>query len=210
MDASPNGTSMKSRLEDPDLLLVRAAQNDRDGRSFARLVEQYQREVYGYCCRFLGNKDDAADCTQEIFIRVFRHLKKFSFKSKFSTWLYRIMVNCCIDMAKKRETQMHPREDPYLEHTAEEAGRTSPLPLSTDRENPEKRVIRKEVEEAFSNALMQLNPNQRMVVVMRDVEGRSYEEVATITGMNPGTVRSALARGRQQMALQLKDYRYEL
>ncbi|MBN1197906.1 MAG: sigma-70 family RNA polymerase sigma factor [Bacteroidales bacterium] len=94
---------MTNQLEDPDIPLIKPFIDTRDKRSFNLLIEKYQHDVYSFCYRFLGDEPDASDCSQEIFIRIYKHLPGFNYRAKFSTWLYRIMVNACNDMVKSRK-----------------------------------------------------------------------------------------------------------
>ena len=193
--------------EDPDIKLIRSFLTNQDKRSFTSLIEKYQHDVYHFCYRFLGDADDASDCSQEIFIRIYKHLPKFSFRSKFSSWLYRIMVNACNDMAKSRKYR--------ASHLSLERGSVdaegSPMPIeNSSAPNPEQATIRKEIQEVFQTALCKLRLQYRTVIILRDIEGRSYEEISTLTGMKLGTVRSSLSRARLEMAGFLKEYRYEM
>ncbi|MFH0760633.1 MAG: RNA polymerase sigma factor [Bacteroidota bacterium] len=181
--------------EDPDGLLIRTLQGTQDQRLFGKLIEKYRDFVYNFCFRFLGNEEDAADCSQEVFIRIFQSVGSFCFKSRFSTWLYRLTLNTCIEMArsKKRRGIRLP-----LEEIAAPFG-----------DSPAGLLERKEVNEAFHSALERLNLIQRSMVIMRDLEGLTYEEISTVTGKKPGTVRSTLARARLRIAYKLKEYHDE-
>jgi RNA polymerase sigma-70 factor (ECF subfamily) len=181
--------------EDPDAQVVKAFQNNQDRKSFEMLYDKYKDGIYSYCCRFLEDEDDAADCTQEIFIRVFRNIGSFRFKSLFSTWLYRVAVNNCYSYAKTKKTRLMARSDDMTDRIQEPSPDPS-LVLST-----------KEAGEAFKRALSKLKEVQRSMIILRDLEGRSYDEIAKICRMNPGTVRSTLARARYKMAEQLNIYR---
>jgi len=198
---------MTQKKEDPDAALVRSFIRNRDRQSFSSLIEKYQHDVYNFCYRFLGDADDAADCSQEIFIRVYKHLPKFGFRARFSTWVYRIMVNACNDMARSRK---HRTSQVSLDRQPEEGAATPAPAWSNSSPNPEQVAIRKEIRELFQAALCKVRLKYRTVIILRDVEGRSYEEIASLTGMKPGTVRSTLARARLEMAGYLKEYRYEM
>ncbi|MFC2102389.1 RNA polymerase sigma factor [Bacteroidota bacterium] len=188
---------MAHKQEDPDILFISSFIKNRDRRSFTALIEKYQHDVYNFCYRFTGDSDDAADCSQEIFIRVYKYLPNFAFRSKFSTWLYRIMVNVCNDMVKK---QAYRTKQVSLDNEI----------LNVDSSGPEQAAIRKEIQEVFQAALLKIRENYRTVIILRDLEGRSYEEIATLTGMKFGTVKSTLARARMEMSGYLKEYRYAL
>jgi RNA polymerase sigma-70 factor (ECF subfamily) len=180
---------------DPDAAIVKAFQKHHDRKSFESLYEKYEDGIYNYCLRFLNDADDAADCTQEIFIRLFRSIDKFRFKSLFSTWLFRISVNNCYSFAKSKTARHMVRDDSAIERIQE------PSP------DPAKTLSGKEVGEAFQHALAKLKEVQRSMIILRDLEGKSYEEIAQICQMNPGTVRSSLARARYKMAEYLNIYK---
>jgi RNA polymerase sigma-70 factor (ECF subfamily) len=159
------------------------------------LYAKYKDGIFNYCCKFLHDEDDAADCTQEIFIRVFRHIGSFRFRARFSTWLYRIAINTCNSyvISRKNWTMV---DSQIMEDRIRE---TSPDPV--------KELSAKEALAAFQSALMKLKEVQRSLIILRDLEGRSYDEIARISQLKPGTVRSTLARARYKMAEHLKIYR---
>jgi RNA polymerase sigma-70 factor (ECF subfamily) len=184
-----------ARNTDPDEKLIRTYLVTGETRLLGILIGKYGETVYRFCARFLGDPDDAADCSQEVFIRVFVGIGGFRFRSKFSTWLYRIMLNVCRETARYRTSRG--KATPYQEMPAWSV------------ENPEEVLERKEINEVFQKALGRLKSKHRNILIMRDVEGMSYQEISDITGLRPGTVRSALARARHRVAVDLKDYRYE-
>lgn len=192
---------MNYRKKDPDAALIDAFIGRDNKDAFEKLFDRYQDTVYGFCYRFLGNEDDAADCTQEIFISVYRGLVKFGYRSLFSTWLYRITINACYDAARARSKRMVTGPFDQMEHKIGAGFHASPP-------DPEKILAAKEINEAFQGGLSRLKKSQRTMIILRDLEGRSYEEIGALAGMKPGTVRSTLARARYRMAEHLKDYRY--
>lgn len=194
---------MNFRNKDPDAASIGSFIVNEDAGAFERLFDKYHENVYRYCFRFLGNEDDAADCTQEIFIRIYRGLKKFKHRSLFSTWLYRIMINTCNDSARAMTVRAAFRPTATMEYRMDNITR-EPSP------DPEKSLVAKEINEAFRQGLSLLNESQRTVIILRDLEGRSYEEIGKMARMKPGTVRSTLARARFRMAGHLKEYRYGL
>lgn len=181
--------------DDPDGMLIRSLQTSRDNRLYIALIERYRDYVYNFCFRFLGNEEDAEDCSQEVFIRVFLSIGDFRFKSRFSTWLYRITLNICLEAVRsgKKRGYRIPVEEVMV--------------ISTDE--PGEMLERKEVEDAFRLALGKLRMVQRAMLIMRDLEGRSYAEISAVTGKRPGTVRSTLARARLKVARELKEYHDE-
>jgi RNA polymerase sigma-70 factor (ECF subfamily) len=192
---------------DPDIDLVKKFQESGDENVFNTLYYRYINKVYNFCLAFVGDEDDAKDCAQETFIRVFRSIGMFRAGSKFSTWIYSIMSNVCRDMMRKQS---------YKERrvsAGNEGGRTqggSLVDPQSHYPDPHTEMTNKEMYCQFLSALQKLKPSNRRVIILRDLEGRSYEEISQITGKNLGTVRSTLARGRHQMANYLNMYRNEL
>jgi RNA polymerase sigma-70 factor (ECF subfamily) len=195
------------KVQDPDNDLVVAVQHRTDRGAFEKLLDRYQEKVYQFCFRFTGNEEDAADCSQDIFIKLYQGVGQFNHKSKFSTWLYRIMINTCQDMVKSKAYRYRHRTVDIEQPEENSAGIQVPAGESSD---PEKTMQHKEIQIYFQKALMKLKEIQRIVLIMRDVEGRSYGEIARATRLNTGTVRSTLARARYSMAEQLKIFRDEL
>lgn len=189
---------------DPDINLVKRIQESGDKDAFNTLYDRYINKVYNFCLAFTGDDDDAKDCTQEVFIRVYRSIGKFRSDAKFNTWLYRIINNTCKDMVKKvsyRKRMVSSDSEGW-----DTQGGSLDDPVS-NYPDPYVELTRKEMREQFLSALKKLKPAFRRILILRDIEGRSYEEISEITGRNPGTVRSSLARGRHRIATYLKAYR---
>ena len=190
--------------QDQDRDLVLAIQQKTDRKAFEELLNRYQEKIYQFCFRFIGNTEDAADCSQEIFIKIYQHIGQFNYRSKFSTWIYRITINTCQDMVKSKSYKYRQRSVELEQPDEDSAGVQVPANGSSD---PESIMQHKEIQIYFQRALLKLKEMQRVVLIMRDVEGRSYEEIAQATRLKIGTVRSTLARARYSMAEQLKIFR---
>lgn len=164
---------------------------------FNRLVLRHKDRIYGLCLRLLArDPHEAEDAAQETFVKVYHALKDFRMESKFSSWLYRIAVNTCKNrLASRSYQESRRRQDPEADP---EGAPTSP--------SPEQVLEAKGKREQIEAAIARLPEEQRTLVVLRDVEGRSYEEIAESTGLNPGTVKSRLNRGRGQLKEWLRDY----
>ena len=166
--------------------------------AFDKLVIKYTDKVFNLCYRLLGDYDEANDCAQETFIKVFRNLQKFKFKSSFSTWLYTIATNTCKNRLSSLEYRSNKKTVRINNPVGtEEIGKT--LEISDNSFNPEAKFERKEREKIIQNAIDTLPQNQKMLIILRDVEGKSYEEIVEITGLRPGTVKSKLARARHHL-----------
>ncbi|MBT9154285.1 MAG: ECF RNA polymerase sigma factor SigW [Firmicutes bacterium] len=174
-------------------LVQRSLAGDTD--AFRQIVERYQSKVYNLALRMTGNPEDALDISQESFIRVFRSLKTFKGDSSFSTWLYRIANNIVLDELRKRRRRplVVMSTDAFVsseegEHALEFSG-----PQSLQ---PEEQVMRAERRREIAQALQAISPEHRLILLLRDVEGLSYEEIAGVQNINVGTVKSRLNRAR--------------
>ena len=166
---------------------------DGDTDRFEELVHAYEKGIYNLCLRILGDEQDALDATQEAFFKAFRSLSSFRGESRFSTWLHRLAGNICLDMLRRRPGA------PVLSTDDDDA----PLFLADDSPSPQDLLERKEIRRAVSEALALLPPEFRQAVVLRDVNGLSYEEIADVTGLEAGTVKSRIYRARKKLAAAL-------
>ena len=176
--------------------LVHSAQKG-DTSAFGQLVEAHQSKIYSLCYRMTGNAEDAADLTQEVFLSAWRSLGSFQSQAAFSTWLYRLTSNACIDFLRKEKRRS------ALSLTTEgeeEEGRE--LEVADQRFSPERELEQKEARRAVREGLAALSPEHRQVLVLREMEGLSYTEMAHLLDLEEGTVKSRLARAR----LALKDF----
>ena len=181
-------------MEDQERLFVEQAQ-DGDADAFAWLVEQYSGRIFAACFSFLGNRQDAEDCAQDAFVKAYRALKDYGFLSSFYTWIYRIAVNTCLDFRRKSARQPTLSLDETIE-TDDGQGvflvaDHAPLPDELAESNELRRLIRSE--------FAALPPMMRQILVLRDLEGLSYRELAELLDLSEGTVKSRLARARQQL-----------
>jgi RNA polymerase sigma-70 factor (ECF subfamily) len=167
-----------------------------DSESFGILVERYQRRVVGVALAVVHNQDDAIELAQETFIRAFENLSKFESRSSFSTWLYRIAANLAIDFWR--------REGRHLVLHGEDAdNEISRLPSAHG--DSFKEVSRSELSERLKKALEQLTPEHRAVILLREVEGLSYDEISDVLQCPRGTVMSRLHYAREHLRGILKD-----
>jgi len=186
-----------------DAALIRAFQEG-DKAAFDKLVLNHKDRLFNLCYRLLGDYEEANDSAQETFIKVYRGLKKFRFESGFSTWLYRIAVNTCKNKLKssayRQKSKMVPLDNPVL------ANRSQPSrEIQDESPSPAMELEKKERMRVIQEAIDALSPEQKQVVTLRDIEGFSYEEVAEITGFNLGTVKSRIARARQDLRKKLRS-----
>jgi RNA polymerase sigma-70 factor, ECF subfamily len=170
-----------------------------DAAAFDQLMICYERRVVTTAWRLLGNRDDARDAAQETFLRVYKHLGKFDLKQDFSGWLYRIVVNVCRDVARKRG---HHARAASLDAEIESGSLIEPPSAA----NTEAEAIRAEQQQIISRALSTLSEKERAAIVLRDLEGLPTEEVARILGSSQTTVRSQISAARAK----IKTYRDRL
>lgn len=160
-----------------------------DLEAFNALVMAYQGQVYNLCLRMLGSPQAAEDATQEAFISAYRAITRFR-RGNFRAWLLRIAANACYDELRRRRS----RPQVPLETSADDERPTAELHASD--EPLDQRAERLELARRLRDGLASLPPDQRLVVILRDVQGLAYEEVAVATGASLGTVKSRISRGR--------------
>lgn len=184
-----------------DLDLVRAARKgDRD--AFRTLFERYHRRAYALALGVLRHADDALDVVQDAFIKAHKYLDKFEGNSSFYTWLYRIVMNLAIDHLRKHR-RVKPVE--FDEARVDEDRSDQGLLPRILGENPGRALMDKEIRKRIDAALDELSENHRAVLVMRELEGLSYEEMAKAMGCSKGTIMSRLFHARRNMQKRLLD-----
>lgn len=190
-------------MTEPERALVRRLR-DRDERAFRELLESHRDRVYNITYRMLGNRAEAEDVAQEVFITVFKTIDSFREESKFSTWLYRVAVNHCKNRIKYL-ARRHDRDRDELDETSHSAnGAIMNVQLRTPQ--PDRALEGAQMEGILQKAIEALDDDHRIVVVLRDVEDLSIEEICEITGLPDGTVKSRLHRAR--LALRKKLQRH--
>jgi RNA polymerase sigma-70 factor (ECF subfamily) len=164
-----------------------------DVGSFNQLVLSYQSMVYNFAYRILGDRHAAADATQDAFISAFKAIGKFRGGS-FKAWLLRIVTNACYDQLRRKQRQPSTSLDALL--VLEPAPTQS---LTDSRESPEEYTVRQELSKVIQIGIGSLPPEQRITLVLADVQGFSYQEIAGVTGVALGTVKSRLSRARNKL-----------
>lgn len=172
--------------------------------SFEELISSHQQKVYNIALRMLTNEQDAFDASQEVFLKVYKNLDKFQENSSFSTWLYRITTNTCLDFIRKHKDR---KNDVSIDAQVEfDDGETS-FQLKDKKVDVEEEVLKKERRQVLLEAISQLNPEHRKMIVLRELQGMSYQEIAEITGANIGTVKSKINRARISLKNSLEKYK---
>ena len=160
----------------------------------------HQDRIYTLCLRMTGDREDAQDAAQEAFLNAWRGLASFQGDSSFSTWLYRLASNACIDLLRKRKRRQE-REN-FCSLDDEEAGWLEPAAPGA---GPEEELERKERRQALERELRALPDHQREILVMREVSGLSYQEIGELLSLDLGTVKSRLARARLALKKRLQE-----
>jgi len=178
-----------------------ARSREGDVESFEKLIERYQKTAYNVALRMMRNEEDAKDATQEALIKAFRSIRSFRGESGFSTWLYRILVNTCKDELRKRRGNLVSLEQGRQTEAGFEA-----IELADETFAPEVVLESRTIRQTINEAIRTLPEQNRAAVVLRDVQGYSYEDIGAILGCPVGTVKSRINRGRQLLkeALSLK------
>lgn len=182
-----------------DELLVSRAQNG-DRTAMCELISRYERKTYNLAYRLMGNHADASDAAQEALVRVYTRIHNFRGDSAFSTWLFRVVTNTCLDELRRRGRLRHASLDTPLPTDEGTLSRHAPL----EEDTPTERAERQEVQAAVQRAIARLPEDYRLVVVMRDLHDYSYHEIAAILGTSLGTIKSRLHRARHALRLILK------
>ncbi len=184
----------------PDDELVRRVQAG-NSEAFEELVRRYERKIYNVTFRLLGNEQDASEALQDTFLRAYRFIHKFQFKSAFFTWLYRIATNVSLSKLRKREKI----ETVSIDGPTGEPGETA-FDIPDPKYAPERMMRERELRSALNAAVEALPADYRSVVVLRDLEGLSNEEVSKVLNLSVAAVKSRLHRGRLILRNKLAKY----
>lgn len=176
-----------------------------DRQAFSILVSKYQRRAFGIAYGILKNPDDAMDAAQDAFVKVFRNIGGFKGNSSFYTWFYRIVVNVCIDQYRRKKKMRSVEYDDTYRRRDESDG-VHPLQGNTRPMHPGEKFKQEELGEVLYAALETLSDNHRTIIILREVEGLSYEEIAETMDCHLGTVMSRLHHARKNLQKALKPY----
>jgi RNA polymerase sigma factor (sigma-70 family) len=178
-------------LEQDNLLIERVLAGETD--AFEQIVTRYQKRVYSLCYRMTGNEQDAYDLSQEAFLRVYNNLKSFKGDSSLSTWIYRISSNICIDhLRRSKKARIISLTPAYEEESSE-------IDLPDDTYSPEVNYSKQELAEAIGSAINRLSSDHRQIIILRDINQLSYDEIGRVLDLEPGTVKSRIFRARDNL-----------
>ncbi|MBQ6374355.1 MAG: sigma-70 family RNA polymerase sigma factor [Clostridia bacterium] len=179
---------------DENRLIERAVRGD--AQAFNELLSQHEKRMYAVALRMCCNREDAQDCLQEAMLRIYRSISGFKAQSSFGTWVYRITMNTCLDELRRRKSRPSTSLDGLLD--------TGWSPSDTG-ETPEQHALRSEQRRGLTQAIGELPDDMRAAVVLRDVQGMSYEEIAQVLSANVGTIKSRISRGRERLREKIRE-----
>jgi RNA polymerase sigma-70 factor (ECF subfamily) len=193
------------KLPLPDTVLVKRAQEG-DSSAFEDLVRRYERKVYNITYRMLGRPDEASEALQDTFLRAYRFLAKFEFKSAFYTWLYRIATNVSLTRLRQRKEPPTVSLDEPLEGYSPRGEKGAVREIPDDQHTPEEDYRRQVLRDTIQKAVDELPPDYKSVIVLRDLEGLSNQEVGAAVNLSVAAVKSRLHRGRMMLREKLAGY----
>ncbi len=160
-----------------------------DQAAFEAIVQRYERQIYSFIYRMMGNADDAYDLTQDCFVRAYRSLGKTNNELNVSAWLHRIASNACLDVLRRRQRiRWLPWDN--VKH--------EPLLGNSDDDSPERHIVASETSTLVQQTLAQMSPRNRAALIMREYEGMSCDEIGDVLGLSRSAVKSVLFRGREE------------
>lgn len=162
--------------------------------AFEKLIFDYQKKVFNLCYRYLENYHDASELAQEVFIKVYKSIDSFKGESSLSTWIYKIAASACIDELRRRKRRIMPIED--YDHINKKSE------LTDNHFSPHEQYEKNEVKREIQEAISQLSEEYKTAIILRDIQGFSYDEIASIVGIPLGTVKSRIKRARNA----IKEY----
>ena len=169
-------------------LIKQAGRGDQD--AFERLLSAQEGRMYAVALRMCGNREDAQDCVQEAMIRIYRAISSFKGQSSFATWVYRITMNSCLDELRRRKTRTSTSLDAMLENG---------FAPSDEDDTPERHSLQAEQKRLLERAIAELPEDMRAAIVLRDIQGCSYDDIAQTLDTNVGTIKSRISRGRERL-----------
>ena len=169
-------------------------------QAFSTLVSRWQDKVYTQCYRQLGDTDLAQEAAQEIFIKLYKGLGSFQFQAKFSTWLFRVVLNHCSNLR-----DYHFRRKKGFHEPLEGRNSDNPRQLQGQSERPDQQLEREEQRELIQDCLNKISEEQREILILRDIQGLSYDEISETLNLNLGTVKSRVHRARNALRPILKE-----
>lgn len=190
-------------VSNADTALIQRCQAN-DAAAFNEIVARYKNKVYNYVCRMVGSGADAEDLTQDTFVRAYMNLNSFQSRASLNTWLYRIATNICIDYSRKTRKTLALTTSLRQEDYEDDSNSERDVP--DERFNPQAVFLNKELGAQLDSALSALPEKLRTVVLLHDIEGLAYDEIASIVDCPLGTVKSRLFNARASLREKLAPY----
>jgi RNA polymerase sigma-70 factor (ECF subfamily) len=188
-------------MRDIDIEEIQKAQKG-DKKAFDNLIKFYRQIVVDICYKYLRNKEDALDMAQEVFYSIYNSIKKFEFKSRFSTWIYRICVNLCINKLDKYKRRKH-----YETGSIDEEKDDSTQISITDKNTlQDKDAEYKEIRKLIIEQMVHLSEKEKKIFILRDIEDFEYKEISDILNLPLGSIKSTLNRAREKIKAKLIKY----
>lgn len=188
-------------IHDIDRTIVKKAIKG-NKNALEKLIIKYEKKVYNIAYQIFGNEHDANDMAQEVFIKVYKSLHKFNFKSTFSTWIYRITVNTCIDEYRKKSKNSKVE---YMDETIKQQDSIIQKQFIDKGLTPEEEIIKNENIKFVRESIDELKEDYRIIIILRDIKGYSYENIADILDISIGTVKSRISRARSKLKKIIKE-----
>ncbi|MDR1262272.1 MAG: sigma-70 family RNA polymerase sigma factor [Oscillospiraceae bacterium] len=176
--------------------LIKRAQNG-DSEAYEQLILPMEQRIYTLCYRITNNREDAFDCAQEVMLRAYRSIGEYRFHASFATWVYRITTNVCLDMIRRR------RIKPFV---SLEGMMDAGFSVADRSHNPQEILERNDFNQALKECIARLPLDMRTAIILRDIQGLTYEEVAQVLRLNLGTVKSRISRARERLRQMLSVY----
>lgn len=200
-EVQPPAAELKPKADREIISAIREGDTD----TFRLLVEKYETRVYHHCLRIVGDREESTDLTQEVFLKVFRNIHKYEHAYAFYTWLYKITVNCCIDYLRNAKRKIKKVPLAQLDHWDQsESARDQEIP--DEKFCPETELLTVELRGILNNAVSRLSENLRSTIILKEIEGFSYAEIAEISNCSIGTVKSRMHRAREELKVTLAPY----
>lgn len=194
-------TGLLADLPD-EALVVRAAQGDVS--AFDELFRRYRDKIHNFALRYTANVADAEEVTQEAFLKAWRALRNFRGDAKFSTWLFQITKNVCINLFHRGRRRMDHRRVSLQDHMDDDD--LPPLQIESGDGDPQDALLDREFQAHLTDAISQIDAHYRAALVLRDVEGLDYAEIAEVLDVPVGTVKSRIHRARVELQARIEPY----
>lgn len=185
------------KMIDEKILISKAKEGDK--KAFEEIISLYEKKVFSTIYYMVKNENEVEDIAQEVFVKIYKNLKNFKEESSLYTWIYRITINVCIDELKKRKNVV------YIDEKIETVDGEMEMQLEDTAKGPEYLAEDEELKRKITNCIKKLSVDQRTMIILRDIKGFTYMEIAEMTKINLGTVKSKINRARAALKQILEE-----